>query len=97
MCGHTLITVGAALLIPAFEHLHTVGWNALDRLFVGIALVSYSAYLYHTMMETWLVRQFGYSDIVAHVGIISGSISIVDIWCSMDELSLGGSATVAVA
>jgi peptidoglycan/LPS O-acetylase OafA/YrhL len=59
MCGHTLITAGAALLIPAFEHLHTVGWNALDRLFVGIALVSYSAYLYHTMMETWLVRQFG--------------------------------------
>lgn len=59
MCGHTLITAGAALLIPAFEQVRTVGWNALDRLFVGIALVSYSAYLYHTMIETWLVRQFG--------------------------------------
>lgn len=57
--GHMLMTAGAALLIPAFEYVHTLGHRAVDRVFVGIALVSYSAYLYHPMMIEALVRQFG--------------------------------------
>lgn len=59
LLGHTLITGGAALLIPAFEHVYTLGWRKLDQLCVGIALVSYSAYLYHIMMVDALLRAYG--------------------------------------
>ena len=57
--GHMLITIGAALLIPAFDAFVSFAWPPLNRLFAGIALVSYSAYLYNVMMQQWLSRQFG--------------------------------------
>jgi peptidoglycan/LPS O-acetylase OafA/YrhL len=57
--GHILTTTGAALLIPAMEHVRTLGWRSLDRMISWVALVSYSAYLYHIMMVNRLERSFG--------------------------------------
>jgi peptidoglycan/LPS O-acetylase OafA/YrhL len=57
--GHMLITIGAALIIPAFDAFVSFAWPPLNRLFAGIALVSYSAYLYNVMMQQWLSQQFG--------------------------------------
>ncbi|MFZ9857329.1 MAG: acyltransferase family protein [Roseiflexaceae bacterium] len=57
--GHMLTTTGAALIIPAMEHVRTLGWRGLDRVISWIALVSYSAYLYHIMMADRLERSFG--------------------------------------
>ena len=79
--GHTLITAGAALLIPAFEYVHTTGWKRLDAVCVWIALVSYSAYLYHPMMEQFLLRRFGMATswqmliglLVAYLGLTFAS------------------------
>lgn len=59
LLGHTLIVCGAALVIPAFEHVTTLGWRPLDRLFHGIALISFSVFLYHKMMQQFLTAQFG--------------------------------------
>lgn len=56
---HTLLTAGAALLIPAMEHVTTLGWRTLDSCMSWLARVSYSVYLYHFMMVTLLVRLFG--------------------------------------
>lgn len=57
--GHMLTTTGAALLIPAMEHVRTLGWRGFDRIISWVALVSYSAYLYHIMMAHRLERSFG--------------------------------------
>lgn len=57
--GHMLTTTGAALIIPAMEHVRTLGWRGLDRVISWVALVSYSAYLYHIMMANRLERSFG--------------------------------------
>lgn len=57
--GHMLITIGAALLIPAFDAFTSFAWPLLNRVFAGIALVSYSAYLYNVMIQEWLSRLFG--------------------------------------
>lgn len=56
---HTLLTVGAALMIPALEQLTTLGWHVFDRCVSWIARVSYSIYLYHFMMVVLLTRMFG--------------------------------------
>lgn len=56
--GHMLITIGAALLLPAVESLATLGWRLLDRVVAWIALISYSLYLYHVMMAIFLERAF---------------------------------------
>jgi peptidoglycan/LPS O-acetylase OafA/YrhL len=56
--GHMLITIGAALLLPAIESLATLGWQKLDRVVAWIALISYSIYLYHVMMVIFLERAF---------------------------------------
>lgn len=57
--GHMLTTTGAALIIPAMEHVRTLGWRGIDRIISWVALVSYSAYLYHIMMADRLERSFG--------------------------------------
>lgn len=57
--GHMLTTTGASLIIPAMEHVRTLGWQMMDRAFSWVALVSYSAYLYHIMMVNRLERTFG--------------------------------------
>lgn len=57
--GHMLTTTGAALVIPAMEHVRTSGWRGLDRMISWVALVSYSAYLYHIMMVNRLERSIG--------------------------------------
>jgi peptidoglycan/LPS O-acetylase OafA/YrhL len=58
LIGHMLITIGAALLLPAIESLVTLGWQKLDRMVAWIALISYSIYLYHVMMVLFLERAF---------------------------------------
>jgi len=97
MCGHTLITAGAALLIPAFEQVaysrmectrSSICGDCAGQLF-GVSVP------YHDRNMASASVWFGH--VVAHAGIISGSISIVDIWCSVDELPVGGSTTVALA
>jgi peptidoglycan/LPS O-acetylase OafA/YrhL len=68
--GHMLTTTGAALIIPAMEHVRTLGWRGLDRVISWIALVSYSAYLYHIMMADRLERSFGVAiDYVMMAGL----------------------------
>jgi peptidoglycan/LPS O-acetylase OafA/YrhL len=57
--GHTVVVIGASLLIPVCESLPPFRWALLNRVCSGIALVSYSAYLYHGMMVTMLERWFG--------------------------------------
>ena len=57
--GHTVVVIGASLLIPACESLPPFRWALLNRICRGIALVSYSAYLYHGMMVTMLERWLG--------------------------------------
>ncbi len=59
LLGHTLIVCGAALVIPAFEHVATLGWSIMDRLVRGIALVSFSLFLYHLMMQQYLTQHYG--------------------------------------
>lgn len=76
MLGHTLITAGAALLIPAFEYVHSMGHRFIDRVCVGIALVSYSAYLYHPMMIEALVRHFGAATSWTMMGGLLGAYLI---------------------
>jgi len=57
--GHTVVVIGASLLIPVCESLPPFRWALLNRICSGIALVSYSAYLYHGMIVTMLERWFG--------------------------------------
>lgn len=57
--GHMLTTVGATLVIPVMEQVRTVGWRLFDRVISWVALVSYSAYLYHIMMVNRLDRSIG--------------------------------------
>lgn len=57
--GHTVVVIGASLLIPVCESLPPFRWGLLNRICGGIALVSYSAYLYHGMLVTLLERWFG--------------------------------------
>ena len=57
--GHMATTVGAALLIPALEQWTTLGGNRRDALVRGMALVSYSVYLYHSMWEQRVHLWFG--------------------------------------
>ena len=57
--GHTVVVIGASFLIPVCEMLPPFGWRLLNRLCTQIALVSYSAYLYHGMIVTALERWLG--------------------------------------
>jgi peptidoglycan/LPS O-acetylase OafA/YrhL len=57
--GHTVVVIGASLLIPVCESLQPFAWALFNRMCTGIALVSYSAYLYHGMIVTMLERWFG--------------------------------------
>jgi len=57
--GHTVVVIGASLLIPVCESLQPFAWALFNRMCTGIALVSYSAYLYHGMIVTVLERWFG--------------------------------------
>lgn len=57
--GHMLTTAGATLVIPVMEHVRSFGWQYVDRVISWIALVSYSAYLYHIMMVDRLERSVG--------------------------------------
>ena len=57
--GHTVVVIGASLLIPVCESLPPFRWELLNRICRSIALVSYSAYLYHGMMVTMLERWLG--------------------------------------
>jgi peptidoglycan/LPS O-acetylase OafA/YrhL len=57
--GHTAMTVGAALLIPALERWQTVGGPRRDWLVRSVALISYSLYLYHSMWEQRVHLWFG--------------------------------------
>lgn len=78
--GHTGIGLGAALMIPAIESLRSTGWRMLDRTLVWIAAISYSIYLYHDMLATFLERVFGHAQtawqmvplFVAYCGLTAG-------------------------
>lgn len=59
VAAHIATTVGAALLIPALERWHTLGFRALDTAVRGLALVSYSVYLYHSMWEQRVHAWYG--------------------------------------
>lgn len=56
---HTLMTVGAALMIPALERVYTLGWRILDQFTSWLARISYSIYLYHIMVVLMLSRLLG--------------------------------------
>jgi peptidoglycan/LPS O-acetylase OafA/YrhL len=71
--GHMLITIGAALLLPAIESLATLGWRMLDRVVVWIALISYSLYLYHVMMVIFLERSIGSATTWPILGALFGA------------------------
>lgn len=89
--GHTLITAGAALLIPAFEYVRTSGWKRLDAVCVGVALVSYSAYLYHPMMAEFLLRQFGVATswpMLAGLLVAYVALTFVSAWLSYRLIEL---------
>jgi peptidoglycan/LPS O-acetylase OafA/YrhL len=80
--AHTFMTLGSALLIPAVERLRTMGWRPLDRFVSWGALISYSIYLYHTIIVSFLKRTTGDSynatDLVWRFGIylcITGFVS----------------------
>ncbi len=55
--GHVATTIGAALLIPAMERWSTLGGKWRDGVVRGMALISYSVYLYHSM---WGQRVHGW-------------------------------------
>ena len=57
--GHTIVVIGTSLLIPVCEALPQFRLLAVNRVITGIALVSYSLYLYHGMIVDLLVRLFG--------------------------------------
>jgi peptidoglycan/LPS O-acetylase OafA/YrhL len=57
--GHTFMTLGSALLIPAVERFATLGWKPLDRFVSWAALISYSVYLYHIMIVNFIKRTTG--------------------------------------
>jgi peptidoglycan/LPS O-acetylase OafA/YrhL len=57
--GHIATTVGAALLIPAMERWTTLGGTWRDAVVRGMALISYSVYLYHSMWEQRVHGWFG--------------------------------------
>lgn len=56
---HILVTVGAVLMIPAFESIKTLGWNHIDRIVTWIALISYSLYLYNCIIGFFAVGNYG--------------------------------------
>lgn len=60
--AHVLATLGSALLLPRLEQIRTLGWSVADRAISWAALVSYSAYLYHTMAMHRTHIWFGTSD-----------------------------------
>jgi|GEM_PF-1108335 len=57
--GHTFMTLGSALLIPAVERFPTLGWKPIDRFVSWAALISYSIYLYHIMIVNFIKRTTG--------------------------------------
>jgi peptidoglycan/LPS O-acetylase OafA/YrhL len=57
--GHMATTIGAALLIPAMERWSTLGGTWRDGVVRGMALISYSVYLYHSMWEQRVHGWFG--------------------------------------
>lgn len=62
--SHVLATLGSALLLPRLEQIRTLGWSVADRAISWAALVSYSAYLYHTMAMHRTHIWFGSSESV---------------------------------
>jgi peptidoglycan/LPS O-acetylase OafA/YrhL len=74
--GHTAMTVGAALLIPALERWQTLGGPRRDWLVRSVALISYSLYLYHIMWEQRVYLWFGsattWSEWVRNVAVYLG-------------------------
>jgi peptidoglycan/LPS O-acetylase OafA/YrhL len=62
LLSHVLATMGSAILLPRLEQITTLGWNLADRAISWAALVSYSAYLYHTMAMHRTHIWFGTSD-----------------------------------
>jgi peptidoglycan/LPS O-acetylase OafA/YrhL len=59
---HIFITVGAVLMIPAFESINTLGWTYIDRIVSWIALISYSLYLYNCIIGIFAVGHYGYAS-----------------------------------
>ena len=62
LVSHVLATMGSAILLPRLEQITTLGWNLADRAISWAALVSYSAYLYHTMAMHRTHIWFGTSE-----------------------------------
>lgn len=59
LAANTLMPLGAALTIPALAQLESTGSRTLDRLVSHLALVSFSAYLYHQLFQQLLSRWYG--------------------------------------
>jgi peptidoglycan/LPS O-acetylase OafA/YrhL len=79
--GHTAMTVGAALLIPALERWQTLGGPRRDWMVRAVALISYSLYLYHSMWEQRVHLWFGsattWSEWVRNVAVYLGGAVIL--------------------
>ena len=79
--GHTAMTVGAALLIPALERWQTLGGPRRDWVVRAVALISYSLYLYHSMWEQRVHLWFGsattWSEWVRNVSVYLGGAVIL--------------------
>ena len=79
--GHTAMTVGAALLIPAVERWQTLGGPRRDWVVRAVALISYSLYLYHSMWEQRVHLWFGsattWSEWVRNVAVYLGGAVIL--------------------
>ncbi|MFN7472434.1 MAG: acyltransferase family protein [Roseiflexaceae bacterium] len=79
--GHTAMTVGAALLIPALERWQTLGGSRRDWVVRAVALISYSLYLYHSMWEQRVHLWFGsattWSEWVRNVAVYLGGAVIL--------------------
>ena len=79
--GHTAMTVGAALLIPALERWQTLGGPRRDWVVRAVALISYSLYLYHSMWEQRVHLWFGsattWSEWVRNVAVYLGGAVIL--------------------
>jgi len=71
LLSHVLATMGSAILLPRLEQIKTLGWGVADRAISWAALVSYSAYLYHTMAMHRTHIWFGSSeDVVQMLGLL---------------------------
>jgi peptidoglycan/LPS O-acetylase OafA/YrhL len=86
--GHTVVVIGASLLIPVCEMLRPFGWAPLNRLCTSIAFVSYSAYLYHGMIVIALERWLGAATswpmlcgmLLVYIGAVFGVATASYVW-----------------